>query len=448
MKSKALQYFVLLAAGVLLWLIFYPGLLSYDSLQQYAQARAWDFNDWHPPLMAVALGLVIRLGGDIGGVTLVVCLLGLFGLRAALLELASLKIERSHRLGWLATLATLGLLLPVTPLAFYFVTFWKDSWLAVALLWLVALLCQQYRQAARGRLNLARGAGIALLAGLLPSIRHNALVILPAVSACLLLIYCRRMHIVRNVAFSLSPFLFAAFFSFFWHSVMGVKYTYVANAIKEMEMAGLCKRWPTKCSFPYSVSHLASPPWDASSPDLHLPPQTLWGRSAYEPNADLDQEHQRAWRTYPLEMLRVKLGYFRYMFYPRSLSLFQTEIDPNEFGLHLSSFLQKPRDLIIQVSKAMAAQRWLAWVFNSHSAWFFLAHIAVAAFLFKRAWLAVLLLLFALSYYYSYLLASTVTEFRLMYPATLLVQVACAALLLRLLFRWILLSQRTPVRTV
>jgi hypothetical protein len=433
MKSKALQYSMLLAAGVLLWLIFYPGLLSYDSLQQYAQARAGDFNDWHPPLMAVVLGLVMRIGGDIGGITLAVCLLGLFGLRAALLEIASLKIKRSPRLEWLATLAAVGFLLPFTPLAFYFVSFWKDTWLAVALLWLVAILCQQYRQAALRGVSLARGVGIALLAGLLPSIRHNALVILPAVSACSVLIYYRRMRIVRNVAFSLGPFLFAALLSFFWHSGMGVKYTYVANSIKEMEMVGLCKRWPTKCSFPYSASHLASPPWEAGSPDLHLPPQTLWGRSAYEPNADLDREHQRAWRTLPLEMLRVKLGYFRYMFFPRSLSLFQTEIDPNEFGLHLNSFFQKPRDVVIQVSKTMAARSWLAWVFYSHIAWFLLAHIAVATFLFKRAWLPALLLLFPLSYYYSYLLASTVTEFRLMYPATLLVQVMCAALVIRVL---------------
>jgi hypothetical protein len=124
------------------------------------------------------------------------------------------------------------------------------------------------------------------------------------------------------------------------------------------------------------------------------------------------------------------------MFFPRSLSLFQTEIDPNEFGLHLNAFFQKPRDVVIQVSKTMAARSWLAWVFYSHIAWFLLAHIAVATFLFKRAWLPALLLLFPLLYYYSYLLASTVTEFRLMYPATLLVQVMCVALVIRVLRRW------------
>jgi len=435
MKSKALQYSILLAAGVLVWLLFYPGLLTYDSLQQYAQARAWDFNDWHPPLMAVALGLVIRLGGDIGCMTLALCLLGIFGLRAALLELAGLTVDRSPRLEWLATLTAVGFLLPFAPPAYYLVTFWKDTWLAVAMLWLVALLCQQYRQAEWHKRSLARGVGIALLAGSLPSVRHNALVILPAVSACSLFVHRGRMHVARSLALSLSPFLFAALLAFFWHSVVGVKRTYASNAFKAMDMVALCKRWPGKCSFPYSASHLTIPPWGVGDPQLHLPAQVLWGRSPYEPNAELDREYRGAWRTYPLEMLQVKLGYFQSMFYPRPLVGVQTEIEPNEFGLHLGLLLKKPRDSALKVGSVVAAHPWLSWVFYSHLAWFLLAHILFAAFLFIRRWWPALLLLLPLSYYYSYLLASTVTDFRLMYPATLLIQVMCAALVLRRLVR-------------
>jgi hypothetical protein len=54
--------YVLCAAGFVLtvW-AFYPGLMSPDSIDQWAQGRAWVFNDVHPPLMAAVWGLSDRV---------------------------------------------------------------------------------------------------------------------------------------------------------------------------------------------------------------------------------------------------------------------------------------------------------------------------------------------------------------------------------------------------
>ena len=51
--------------GVLLYA--YPGLVSYDSVDQLDQARRWDLGDWHPPAMAALWrGLELVIGGPFG----------------------------------------------------------------------------------------------------------------------------------------------------------------------------------------------------------------------------------------------------------------------------------------------------------------------------------------------------------------------------------------------
>ena len=54
-------YAVCVAGFALAVAAFYPGYMSPDSTSQLMQARAWDFTDWHPPLMAALWGLVDRV---------------------------------------------------------------------------------------------------------------------------------------------------------------------------------------------------------------------------------------------------------------------------------------------------------------------------------------------------------------------------------------------------
>src|SRR5437763_16429846 len=54
-------YAVCVAGFALALAAFYPGYMSPDSTSQLTQARAWDFTDWHPPLMAALWGAVDRV---------------------------------------------------------------------------------------------------------------------------------------------------------------------------------------------------------------------------------------------------------------------------------------------------------------------------------------------------------------------------------------------------
>ncbi len=54
--------YIMCAAGFLLTVIaFYPGYMSDDSISQLTQGRTWQFDDWHPPVMAAVWGLVDRI---------------------------------------------------------------------------------------------------------------------------------------------------------------------------------------------------------------------------------------------------------------------------------------------------------------------------------------------------------------------------------------------------
>ncbi|MGH9844746.1 MAG: hypothetical protein ACREEM_39010 [Blastocatellia bacterium] len=133
---------MLLSAAILIWQIFHPALMSPDSIAQYAQAKAGKFDDWRPPLMAIVLSGVMRVGGDLGGLMLLQCFAGLLGPRTLILlagELCSPQLSPRFR-QWVATFAALLFLLPITPLSFYLMTFWKDSWLAIVFLWGAAYL--------------------------------------------------------------------------------------------------------------------------------------------------------------------------------------------------------------------------------------------------------------------------------------------------------------------
>lgn len=43
---------LLLACSVVFWAAFYPGFMSYDSINQYGMSKSLHFNDWHPPIMS------------------------------------------------------------------------------------------------------------------------------------------------------------------------------------------------------------------------------------------------------------------------------------------------------------------------------------------------------------------------------------------------------------
>ena len=114
--------------------------MSVDSVTQYQQALSGRFDDWHPPAMAVILSAIIACGGDIGLLMLFQCTAGIIGLRMFVFEIIS-QIDEDGRMtdaarSWAATIMTVLFLIPISPFAFYVMTFWKDAWVMILLLWI------------------------------------------------------------------------------------------------------------------------------------------------------------------------------------------------------------------------------------------------------------------------------------------------------------------------
>jgi hypothetical protein len=128
--SLLISYF----GALLTWLIFYPGLFSVDSLNIYHQALTGNFIGFHPPLLALALRLFLRVGGTVGLFILVACLLGFLGIRRLSLAVMKYFSVKADRQEWVVCLVFLILSFPLTPMMIYFATLWVDTWLTIYLL--------------------------------------------------------------------------------------------------------------------------------------------------------------------------------------------------------------------------------------------------------------------------------------------------------------------------
>ncbi len=168
------KYAVLLAVfifGLLLW-GFYPGVMTDDSVDQYAQAVRFQFNDWHPPIMATLWSLTNRIIEGPGGMFLVH--LAMLISSAYFLSIAALIKGKKHFLTPL-----LAIFLPMVLCISYYII--KDVSLAFSLL--LAISLWSYWRAS-GKLNRARLLWLLLIVFYASSVRLNAL---PAVLPLLFL---------------------------------------------------------------------------------------------------------------------------------------------------------------------------------------------------------------------------------------------------------------------
>ncbi|MCK3826000.1 MULTISPECIES: hypothetical protein [Pseudomonas] len=114
---------------------FYPGAMTWDSMDQLRQARAGEYSDWQPPTMAYVWSWLLPLTNGPGGMFLLQC--GL--LWATVLILYKTCIREGYSYGMLF------LLIPIAPwiLNFEF-TLWKD--VAMAYSWgLATAICLYYK---------------------------------------------------------------------------------------------------------------------------------------------------------------------------------------------------------------------------------------------------------------------------------------------------------------
>ncbi len=142
-KSPWIHVGIVVVLSLGLWMIFYPASMSPDSVEQYTQAHTQEFRDWHPPIMALVLSGVMICGGDIEALMLLQCLLGSLGIYYCAKQIIGIfKIPQSSSLSCVDALCML--LYPISPLAAYFMIFWKDTWCAILMLWVLDSLKLYY----------------------------------------------------------------------------------------------------------------------------------------------------------------------------------------------------------------------------------------------------------------------------------------------------------------
>ncbi|WP_375391637.1 hypothetical protein [uncultured Sphingomonas sp.] len=145
--------------------LFWPGVVTFDGVDQYRQALTGDLDDWHPPIMAATWRLLIRLGlggsGPFFAVQTALFFTGL-GLLAAALARAG-----RPRAGW----AVLGCAL-FPPLASWMTCVLKDAQM-IACLAAATGVTAHYRLAGRSVPGGARAA-VVLLVGYAVLVRANA----------------------------------------------------------------------------------------------------------------------------------------------------------------------------------------------------------------------------------------------------------------------------------
>jgi hypothetical protein len=424
------------AVALLVWRLFFPGLMSQDSISQYGQAVTGLYNDWHPPLMAVVLRTVLGLGGALGLLMLGQCLAGVFGLRALAREQMELLYGDRlppRRAAWLSLLVPLLLLAPLSPLAFYLMIFWKDAWAAVFLLWIGALAISLFRRGMERR----RVALLLLLSVLLGLVRHNAVVILPVLGLVLWL-GLRRAGAGRPAALAVAaaPLALWLVANPVIDALFQVRKMHPDSQIMVLDLVGLCAADGAACAeLPWTRSHIR----DEAGLARYRPGDIgfiFWDvPSPVDPAMRLDYprlraEYLHAARRFPGELARVKLAAFKTLLgIDKTSYFFHDTIVENPYGLRLNDrFARARQSLAWRVAKVGEAPV-LRWICGVHLVWIgvnVLWVIGLLALSFRpggeRYRFLACLLLVPLGYYLSYLAATPTHDFRFMYPSTLMLQ--------------------------
>ncbi len=385
----------------------------------------------------------MKIGADIGILMLTQCLAGVIGLRTIIqLQCKSLDCgDAAIPAGWPATWATVAFLLPLTPLIFYLMTFWKDSWLAISFLWGGAYLIWLFHNAGSlttRHLNL-HIFGASILWALTYSVRHNALAVLPVVGLCLWAIARKRHNGWRAWWAILLPIFLALLAAETLKICFRVEDSQIIAVQKASDLTGACVLDVLKCpAFPFTSSHLE--PWYREHYTFGDAWPLLWAEKRIVKNGyfnldgenpQLDREYMQLLLNHPLLWARVKAMGFSALVGTEGApkSWYWSRLENNSFGLRLNDKYGGVRRILFGVAWRVWHNPVLRWVSGIHLIWLAaglgLLGIEVYRIVFQREdkhLFSALLLCIPLSYYFSYCLAAPATDFRMMYPATLLMQ--------------------------
>jgi hypothetical protein len=431
----------LLAAGV--WSLFHPALMSYDSVVQYGQAISGRLTSWHPPLMAIALRAVLAVGGTLGMLMAAQCLAGALGVWAfsgSCLEALFGERLTPARRAWISFGVLLVLLLPASPLVFYLMTFWKDAWALVLLLWLGALAL---RLASRPEAGAGLTTAVVLLGALLGMVRHNAIVALPFLGL-FLWIELRRRGMRWAPVLVAAPLAACLLLNALVDRAFAVKDESPEDWVLSLDLAGVCAASAATCEqLPYTRSHVRDlaglkaryRPGDLGSVFWEEPRLVDSSMVTRAHRPEIRAEYLRVLRDDPDLLLRLKLeAFWDLLGTRRTFYFFHDQVADNPYGLYLHEWSSGARAWLSRTVREAGESSW-RWLWGVHLVWLIATVLWIAGLFARRRPRVALFLLVPLGYAFSYVPATPVPDFRFLYPASLLVQCLTVAALLGALLR-------------
>jgi len=220
---------------------FYPGAMSFDSVLQLQQARAWHFDDAHPPLMAVLWGTMDRIVPGPFGMLLLH--------NAAFWAAAAVywRTLRKKSVAWAIVLLAVLLLPQVWSILS---VIWKDTGMGVALFLASALL--YYARRTGSHITLACSVPALFYAC---AVRHNAVVAVLPLCLWSGFIAASSLPRLRRILIGLVYFLVLTVSVVALNKalVKGNK-IYIEQALWLYDLAGISKRQNTPIFPPYVMA--------------------------------------------------------------------------------------------------------------------------------------------------------------------------------------------------
>jgi hypothetical protein len=419
------------------WMVFYPGLLSFDSVDQYRQGVTGQYSTTRPPIMAIAVAMTRSVGGDIQHLMLIQCeaaLLGVYFLGVSFLRwLQPSTPVLALRLAVLGAIALM--LLPFSPLPHYLVTFWTDVWVMVSLCWIGALWLQIMRDSSLTSGNVFRLLLILWFSVVMVLVRHNSVVLLPVATLMFAIAAGRMFSWKAAVAAAALPLLlYVTAHSYIKRTLHPVE-TPIHNMVFAYDLAGLCIRFPElRSEFPHTARHLLPDSERLYYPGFMNYYGDIIDGNVYARPDLLQQEFTRAILTHPLKFASVKAGEVECHFVKNPVQKAEFGIHDNEFGLAPSAHFAQVKVWLRKRLCRTFEHCLLGMAFARHGVWFGVNVLALLLILGTRSgrkdprWrVTALLLLLPLTYYGSFFLASLSSEFRYMYPSDVFVQILTIA---------------------
>jgi hypothetical protein len=455
-----------IVVSLLAWLVFFPGILSLDSIYMYLEAASkFAYTDEKALLLPLTLSLILKAGGNLSVLILLQCIAGFLAVRYLALSLAAcFHIEEKSR-DLIALLVLFVLSSPLFLTIIYLSTFWMDTWLAIILLFASALLVDLYfsTDLDSGAFNI-RVFALVVVISMALLIRLNSLVLYPVMALALeRVLHKNSIKAGYKVILVLCPVVIFGLFMLLQYDVLKVDRSHQDHTVLALDLASALEYDPSICERALLSA------CDVLSDDYPCNFQVGMGAIdctydqtkgiVYRPfyflrkNSALETDYMYVVPEHTLTWLTVKLLNFSDYLRPVTYRYFYQIQDPmliKQAGLAYDPRFSILRERIYSESSWISQNPVLRWFSFVHLPWLVLDVFGIigCGILAMRPTQRGKYLFFAIvlsipaSYYFSYLIALTASDFRFMYPSTLVMQVITLSCLFSLAMQKIHLRRR------